>query len=133
MSRRTPLDHRSGVVPRAPDGRRARVGPHVGPVRVTPARVSLTLALGGGLGFLAYAIVVRDQLQVPLMASGFAITGLALAAVAVMAVAGIVRAGREGRDAAALVNALLGGLVAVASLMAFAAAIVMALIWGSTD
>ena len=50
-----------------------RRGPHLGPFRITPLRVTLVIALGGGIAFLAYATFVRDQLQVPLMATGFAV------------------------------------------------------------
>lgn len=121
----------SHVSPRRPDGRRARVGPHLGPIRITPTRVMLTIGLVGGLAFLAYATIVRDALQIPLMASGFAIVGLACAAIAVVGAANVVRAGRDGREAAAFVNALGGGIAAVVALMSFAAAVVFALIWSS--
>jgi hypothetical protein len=99
---------------------------------VTPARVTLAVALVGGLAFLAYSIIVRDQLQVPLMASGFAIIALVLAAMAAMSVAVVVRAGRDGRDGRAVLTALVGGLLAIGAFMAFAAAVIMFLIWGGT-
>lgn len=122
---------RSQVSPRRADGRRAISGPHIGPVRLTVTRVVLAVALLGGLAFLAYAVVVRDQLQVPLMASGFAIVGLALAAIAVVGAANVIRAGREGRDGVAFATALAGGLAGMMGLMSLAAAVVMALIWRS--
>lgn len=117
---------------RGVDNGRVRSGPHIGRIRVTPARVTLAIALGGGLAFLGYSMIVRDQLQIPLMASGFAICGLVFAATAVMGVAAVVRAGREGRDAAAVFTALAAGLLAVASLMSLAAAVIMSLIWSGT-
>ena len=110
----------------------SRVGPHLGPLRVTPARVSLLIAFAGGVAFLGYSMIVRDQLQIPLMASGFAICGLVLAAMAVMGVAGVIRSGRDGHDGAAVLSALVAGLVAVASLLSLAAAVIMSLIWSST-
>jgi hypothetical protein len=94
--------------------------------------VTLVIALLGGLGFLAYAALVRDRLQVPLMASGFAVTGLVFAAMAVLTMLSVIRSGREGRDGAAVMTALLGGLLAAASLMALAAAVIMSLIWSGT-
>ena len=112
--------------------RQPRSGPHLGPFRVTPARVTLLVALGGGLAFLAYSVIVRDQLQIPLMASGFAIVGLVFGAAAVMAAANVVRAGRDGRDGAAVMTSVLGGLLAIAAFLSFAAAIIMGLIWGGT-
>ncbi len=124
-------DARSQAVPQDPSGRR-RAGPHIGPVRITPVRVMLLIALAGGLGFLAWSVLVRDQLQVPLMATGFAICGLVFAATAVLSVAAVVRAGREGRDGAAVLTALVGGLFAVAALMSLAVAWIASLIWRGT-
>ena len=124
-------DARSQVVPRDPSARR-RTGPSIGPVRITPVRVTLLIALLGGIGFLAWSVLVRDQLQVPLMATGLAICGLVFAATAVLSVAAVVRAGREGRDGAAVLTALVGGLFAMAALMSLAGAVIMSLIWGGT-
>src|SRR5690606_34311482 len=78
--------------PRRSEPRSRAVGPHVDPVRITVTRVVLSVALLGGLAFLAYAVIVRDQLQVPLMASGFAIVGLVFAAIAIVGAANVVRA-----------------------------------------
>jgi hypothetical protein len=147
MSGRTPVDRRPQVSPRgdrqgraasgygapeAPASGRGR-GPHLGPIGLSPARVMLLIALLGGLGFLAYAVLVRDQLQVPLMASGFAVIGLVFAAMAVLALVSVVRAGRAGRDGTAVMTALFGGLIAVAALMSLAAAVIMSLIWSGTQ
>jgi len=125
-------DSRSQVVPRDPSGGRRRTGTWLGPVRVTPVRVTLLVALAGGVGFLLWSVIVRDQLQVPLMATGFAVCGLVFAAVAVLSVAAVVRAGREGRDGAAVLTALLGGMFSVLALMSLAAAVILSLIWGGT-
>ena len=111
---------------------RGRSGPHLGPIRITPARVFLVVALLGGLGFLAYSIFVRDALQVPLMASGFAVVGIVLGIAAFMSISAVVTAGREGRDGAAFFTALFGGFLAVASLMCLAAAVIMSMIWSGT-
>jgi uncharacterized protein YcfJ len=94
--------------------------------------VTLAVALLGGLAFLAYSVLVRDALQVPLMATGFAICGLVFAALSVMCVRAVVGAGREGRDAAAVVSALAGGLIAIGSLLSFALAVILALIRSGT-
>ena len=108
-------------------------GPHIGPVRITPGRVFLFFAFLGGLGFLGYAIFIRDALQVPLMATGFAVVGIVFGIAAILAIAGVVRAGREGRDAVAFLTSLVGGLMAVASLLCIAAAIIMSMIWSGTS
>ena len=123
-------DSRSGAPPASAPARRR--GPRIGPVAVTPLRVTLFVALLGGLAFLGYAVVVRDQLQVPMMASGFAVIGLVFAAIAAIAVVGVVRAGSDGRDGTAVLTALFGGLFAVAALMCLAGAMIMSLIWSGT-
>lgn len=106
-----------------------RRGPHVGPVALTPARTAVGIALAGGLAFLAYSVIVRDQLQIPLMASGFLITGLALAAVAVIGASNLLRDSRRGRDGRAFLDALAGGVAAAGAFLCFGAALVFALIW----
>ncbi len=110
--------------------RAPRRGPHIGPIRITPARVFLVVALLGGLAFLAYSLFFRDALQVPLMATGLAICGIVFGIAAAMSVGAVVRAGRERRDGAAVLTALVGGLLAVGSLMLLAGAVIMGLIWG---
>jgi hypothetical protein len=112
---------------------RRRSGPRIGPLRITPARVFLLVALLGGVGFLAYSIFIRDALQVPLMASGFAVVGIVLAVAAVMSIGAVISAGRESRDAAAFFTALLGGFLAVGALMCLAAAAIMSMIWSGTS
>jgi hypothetical protein len=112
---------------------RGRSGPHLGPIRITPARVFLIVALLGGVGFLFYSILFRDALQVPLMASGFAVVGIVLAIAAFMSIGAVVSAGRDGRDGAAFFTALFGGLLAVGALMCIAAAVIMSMIWSGTS
>jgi hypothetical protein len=101
-------------------------------VRITPLRVTLGVALAGGIAFLLWSVLVRDQLQVPMMATGFAICGIVFLVVAVLSVAAVVRAGREGREGTAVLTALGGGLVAAASMLLLAGAVIMSLIWGGT-
>ena len=124
---------RAQAAPRNPSVRGRGTGNWIGPVRVTPARVTLLIALAGGIGFLLWSVLVRDQLQVPLMATGFAICGLVFAATALLSVPAVVRAGREGRDAAAVITAVLGGVCAIVALMSLAAAVIMSLIWSGTS
>jgi len=131
MTGRQASDGPPQVSRRDPSGARHR-GPHVGPVNLTPLRVTLGVALGGGIAFLAWSVFVRDQLQVPLMATGFAVCGVVLAIVAALSVRAVIRAGREGRDGTAVITALLGGLTAVAAMLLLAGAVIMSLIWGGT-
>jgi hypothetical protein len=94
--------------------------------------VFLVLALLGGLAFLGYSVFFRDALQVPLMATGFAICGIVFGLAAAMSVGTVVRAGRERRDGTAVLTALVGGLLAFGSLMFLAAAVIMGLIWSGS-
>jgi hypothetical protein len=114
----------------APDA--SRRGPHIGPLRITPARVTLTLALAGGVAFLAWSVVVRDQLQVPLMATGLLICGLVLLVSGLLGLRAVLAAGREGRDGAAVLTALVAGLATALSMMLLAGAVIMSMIWGGT-
>ena len=116
-----------------PAVRRApRPGLRIGPLRITPLRVFLGVALIGGLAFLAWSVLVRDANQVPMMATGFAVCGLVLAVVAAISVGKIINAGREGRDGTAVITALVGGVIAMASMLLLAGAVIMSLIWSGT-
>jgi uncharacterized membrane protein len=117
-SRRTPSS----------DGR----GPRLGRLGITPLRVTLTVALVGGLAFLAWSVFVRDANQVLTMATGLAVCGVVLGAVSALSVRRIVSAGRDGRDRTAVLTALVGGLFAMASLLLLAGAIILSLIWSGT-
>lgn len=92
----------------------------------------LLVALIGGLGFLAYSVLVRDTLQVPLMATGLLVCGIVFGLMAVLSVAAVIRAGRERRDGTAVAAALIGGVLAVASMLSLAAGMIFAMIWSGT-
>jgi hypothetical protein len=115
----------------APEPVRRR-GPHLGPLALTPVRVMLFVALIGGLGFLAYSVLIRDTLQVPLMATGFLVCGIVFGLAALLALLAVIRAGRERRDGTAVIAALGGGMLAVASLLSLAAGMIFAMIWSGT-
>jgi len=107
-------------------------GPRLGPVRITPLRVTLAVALVGGLAFLAWSVFVRDANQVPMMATGFAVCGIVLGIAAALSVGRIVSAGRDGRDGTAVLTALVGGLMAAAAMLLLAGAVIMSMIWSGT-
>jgi hypothetical protein len=92
----------------------------------------LLVALLGGLGFLAYSVLIRDALQVPLMATGLLICGIVLGLMAGLAVVSVIRAGRDGRDGTAVMAALAGGVLAFGSLMCLAAGAIFSMIWSGT-
>lgn len=135
MSRSQRAPRRRTQPVRAPSPGRGgpRRGPRVGPVRITALRVTLAVAMAGGLAFLAWSVFVRDANQVPMMATGFAVCGLVFAVVSVMSVGRIISAGREGRDGTAVATALVGGLMAIAAMMLVAGAVIMSMIWIGTS
>ncbi|MBM4407118.1 MAG: hypothetical protein FJ038_00625 [Chloroflexi bacterium] len=108
---------------------RRRRGLHLGPVAVTPTRVTLLIALVGSVGFLGYAITVRDPSQIPLLASGAAVLGIVFAALALAGAISAVRAGQEGAGGRSFAMALGGGVAGVIAFGCFGAAIVLALVW----
>jgi hypothetical protein len=124
-------DPRRQVSPRRSDGTRrdVRGGPHVGPLRLTPTRVFVAIALVGSIGYLVYSITVRDTNQIPLLASGAAILGIVFAALAVMGAYRAYRAGSDGSGGRAVLAAIAGGLAALVAFGAFATAAVLSLLW----
>ncbi len=115
---------------RNPDGTRARQGVHLGPVRMTAMRVVLLLAVVGSVGYLAYALTVRDATQIPMLASGAAVLGIVFAAVALAGAIETVRAARADRPGRSVIAAIFGGVAGIVACGCFAAAAVLALLWG---
>ncbi len=121
------------VAPRSPDGTRARSGPHVGPIRITATRIILLVAVAGSVGYLAYAITVRDATQIPMLASGAAVLGIVFSALAIAGAIETMRAARDDRPGRSVAAAVFGGLAGVVAFGCFAAAAVLALLWGGTS
>lgn len=117
------------VGPRNPDGSPAREGLWLGPLRITPTRVLVVVALAGSVGYFAYAVTVRDESQIPMLAAGATVLGIVFAALAIAGVIATVRAAREDRPGWSVLNAILGGVAAVIAFGCFAGAAVLALLW----
>jgi hypothetical protein len=123
---RTAADDRWDERPRRASSRR---GVYLGPIRITPVRVVLVIALVGTLAYLAYALTVRDASQIPMLASGAAVLGIVFLGLAVAGGQGTLVAGREGRNRDAIAMALGGGIAAMIGFGAIAGAIVLAMVW----
>lgn len=93
--------------------------------RVTPGVVILAVALIGSVIFALYAITVRDASQIPLLASGAVVLGIAFIALAVYTVRATWEAGVEGRNGRALALAAAGGLAAIIGSGCLAGAIIL--------
>jgi flagellar biosynthesis protein FliR len=100
---------------------------------ITPFRVALGVALLGSLIFIAVGFVNRTTTQIPILSAGLAVLGLTLGALAVASAVAVVRAGRNGREAQAFWIALGGGVTLLAAAGALAAAVILALVWGSAN
>lgn len=131
------IDGRSGVVPRRTDGSRtdrsrARQALHLGPIQVTPALAVLLVALFGSLAFIAYAVLrVDDSAQIPMVTSGTAVLGLVFTAFSVGGAIRMWRAWRDGLQGRTVLFAIAGGIAGMIAIGCFAAALVLALIWGA--
>lgn len=128
MNRRAQAAPPPRVAPRAP-GSRSRQGPHVGPLRITPIRVVIALALIGSLAYLAFALTVRDTTQIPMLASGAAVLGVVFVALAISGALAAYRYGLDGAGGKAFGVAVVGGIAAMIAAGCFAAAVVLALVW----
>jgi hypothetical protein len=130
MTARPPrLSDRSGVVPRRADGSRATVGPHIGPIRITPVRVGLVLALVGSLAYIAYAILrVEDDAQIPMVTSGGAVLGLVFAAISVGSAIRMWRAWQDRLQGQTVLFAIVGGISGMIALGCFAGALILGLV-----
>jgi hypothetical protein len=122
------MSERRHVSRRAP----VREGAYLGPVKVTATRVILLVAVAGSIGYLAYAITVRDATQIPMLASGAAVLGIVFSALALAGAIETVRSARADRPGRSVVAAIFGGVAALVAFGCFAAAAVLALLWGVT-
>jgi uncharacterized membrane protein YedE/YeeE len=112
--------------------RGSRSGPHLGPIQITPMRIVIAVAFIGSAGFIAFAILrVRDATQIPMLSSGFAVLGLALAAVAIGMLIQLWRAASEGSSGRAMLLGIVGGAVGLGAIGCFTATILLALLWRS--
>jgi hypothetical protein len=123
------LGPRSGVSPRRADGSRGRSGTRIGPVRVTPIRAALGIALIGSLAYIAVAIlVVNDSNQLPMVTAGVAVLGLVFAALSMGGAIRMWRAWQDGAQGQTVFFALAGGIAGTIAIGCFAVALVFALV-----
>lgn len=126
--RRTAPSH---VSPRPSPGTRARTRRQIGPFAVTPFRVLLALAFLSGPAYIGWAILrVRDSSQIPMVTTGFAVLGLAFAALSVGSAIRMWQVWQEGRQGQTLLLAALGGISGMLALGSFAGTLVLSLVWG---
>jgi hypothetical protein len=94
--------------------------------RITPGVVMLAVAVVGSIAYMAFVVTVRDNSQIPLMASGAVVLSIVFAALAAYSLRASWRAGAEpGRGARAILIAVLGGGAAIAAAGFAAGAIIL--------
>lgn len=103
-------------------------GLRIGRVRLTAARVMLVVAVVGSVGFVLYALAVRDASQIPLLAAGALVLGIVFSVLAVMGLMGTYAAACDGRSGAALGQAVAGGVAALVGFGCFALAALLVLL-----
>jgi hypothetical protein len=132
MTSRPPrVDRQSHVVPRRPDGSRGQLGPHLGPIRITPIRVVLAVAFLGSLAYVAYAILaVEDSAQLAMVATGAVVLGVVFSALSVGGAIRMWRAWQDGLQGQTVLFAVAGGIAGMVALGCFAGALVFALVLG---
>ena len=107
------------------DRRRDRDGERSGGPRISPGVVFLAVAVIGSVAYTAYAITVRDASQIPLLASGAVVLGLAFGALAIYCLRATWRSAKEGRGGRSLLVGLIGGGAAMATAGCFAGALIL--------
>lgn len=93
--------------------------------RVSPGAVMLAIALGGSVLFAVFTLTVREASQIPLLASGAAVLGIAFSALAAYAARSTWHAGIEGRNRSAILMALAGGTAAIIGAGCLAGALIL--------
>jgi len=96
-----------------------------GSLRPTPGLVFLVIAVVGSIAYLLYAVTVRDASQIPLLASGAVVLGIAFGALAIYCLRASWRSGGDGRGGRALFVALIGGGAAIATAGCLAGALIL--------
>jgi hypothetical protein len=86
------------------------------------------IALVLSLGYVAYAITVRDASQIPLLASGAVVLGLVFVAIAFVGARAAWRSSVGRRDVRAFGHAILGGVASLAAAGCFSAAVILILV-----
>ena len=106
-------------------------GLRLGPIRITPTRVILVLAIAGSLGFGLYTVTVRDANQIPLLAAGLTVLGLVFGMLTIAGVMSTYRAGSDEQGVRAMFLAIGAGVASIIALGCLAGALLLAQLWTS--
>ena len=113
------IDRPPALEPEAFPVPRPRRGLYLGPLKITPALVLVTIALIGSAAYILYVVTQVEDEQIELLGYGFGVLGASFGAIAIGAVVEIWRAASraEGRRAFALsIVGGVAGLIAIGCL-----------------
>jgi len=96
-----------------------RRGLYVGPLKITPAVVLVTVALIGSAAYVLYVVTQVEDQQIQLLGYGFAVLGASFAAIAIGALVSVWRAASRARTRRALVLAIVGGVAGLFAIGCF--------------
>jgi hypothetical protein len=100
--------------------------------RLSPGVVFLAIALVLSVIYVVYALTVRDTSQIPLLASGAVVLGIAFGALALYCLSAVWRAGVDGRGGKAISLGLVGGVAAMIAAGCLAGAVILFMLAGSS-
>ena len=100
--------------------------------RLSPLVVFITIALVLSVAYAVYALTVRDTSQIPLLASGAVVVGIAFGALALYSLSAVWRAGTEGRGGRAILLGIVGGVAALVAAGCLAVAVILFMLAGSS-
>ncbi len=128
----TSPDPRTGRQSRvSPRGDAGQAGRSEG-FRLSPGLVFLAIALVLSVVYGIYALTVRDTSQIPLLASGAVVVGIAFGALALYSLSAVWRAGTTGRGGRAILLGIVGGVAAMVAAGCLAVAVILFMLAGST-
>jgi heme/copper-type cytochrome/quinol oxidase subunit 3 len=118
-------------------GRQSMVSPRGQPgqsegFRLSPLVVFITIALVLSVAYAVYALTVRDTSQIPLLASGAVVVGIAFGALALYSLSAVWRAGTDGRGGRAILLGIVGGIAAMVAAGCLAVAVILFMLAGSS-
>ena len=100
--------------------------------RLSPGVVFLAIALVLSVVYGIYALTVRDTSQIPLLASGAVVVGIAFGALALYSLSAVVAGRHDGRGGRAILLGIVGGVAAMVAAGCLAVAIILFMLAGST-
>lgn len=116
---------------RAFPGRQDGPGRSIGPVPITAVNLLIALTFVGSIIFTLWVVAGIDDEQIPLLASGVAVLGASLGAMAISALVAMWRAASQALAGRALGLAIFGGLAGLAAIGCFTVTALALLVWQS--